>query len=134
MTNDLGNKEVMARNIKRFLTEQGYTRAELCELLKVSYSALADWLHCRTYPRIDKIERMAHIFGVSKAELVERDAIPERSAIMDVIGDISAGYDGIINEEKTGDKFAIPFEWIKGHNPREYMLLKVKGDSMHPLI
>lgn len=134
MTNDLGNKEVMARNIKRFLEEQGYTRNELSELLKVSYSSLQDWLHCRTYPRIDKIERMAHIFGVSKAELVERDAIPEKSAIMDVIGDISAGYDGIINEEKTGDKFAIPFEWIKGHNPNEYILLKVRGGSMMPLI
>ncbi len=34
-------------------------------------STFSDWVHARTYPRIDKIEAMSNYFGVSKADLVE---------------------------------------------------------------
>ena len=66
--------------------------------------------------------------------LVEENHTPEKSVIFDVIGDISAGYDGVINEEKTGDSFAVPLDWIQGHAPQDFMLLKVRGGSMMPLI
>lgn len=74
MTNNLGNKEIMAKNIKRLLDERGMTRTELCNALGFNYSTLADWLHARKYPRIDKIEMMANFFGISKADLVEPPA------------------------------------------------------------
>ena len=32
---------------------------------------LTDWINGRTYPRIDKIEKMAQYFGVQKSDLVE---------------------------------------------------------------
>lgn len=76
MTNNLGNKEIMAKNIKRLLDERGMTRTELCNALGFNYSTLADWLHARKYPRIDKIEMMANFFGVSKADLVEPSPSP----------------------------------------------------------
>lgn len=134
MENNLGNKETMAKNIRKYMELEGYTRNDLCDLLRVPYSTLADWLHSRSYPRIDKIEKMAHLFGISKADLVEENHTPEKSVIFDVIGDISAGYDGVINEEKTGDSFAVPLDWIQGHAPQDFMLLKVRGGSMMPLI
>ena len=78
MENNLGNKESMAKNIKYFMAKKDITRMELCKALGFNYSTLADWLHARKYPRIDKIEMMANYFGVSKADLVE-----ERSQIKD---------------------------------------------------
>ena len=131
---DLGNKEVMAKNIRKFMDAEGYTRNDLCELIGVPYSTLADWLHARAYPRIDKIQKMANLFRVSKSELVEANAIPERSAVMNVVGNIFAGYNGIVQEEQTGEKFAIPYDWMRGHSPSEYLLLKIQGDSMFPMI
>lgn len=67
----LGNKEVMARNIKRLMEIKGVNQTEMCKDLGFKFMTLSDWLHAKTYPRIDKIEIMARYFGVSKAELVE---------------------------------------------------------------
>lgn len=67
----LGNKEIMAQNIKRYMTEQGLDRKEFCNSLGFAYSTVTDWLNAEKYPRIDKIEAMANFFGVSKAALVE---------------------------------------------------------------
>lgn len=84
MTNSLGNRELMAQNIKRFMDAKGVTRNELCQALGFNYSTLADWLHARKYPRIDKIEKMANYFGVTKADLVEapqkNDDLPDLNA------------------------------------------------------
>ena len=68
---DLGNKEVMAKNIQRLMNETGKSRNDLCEALGVKYTTLTDWIKGNTYPRIDKIELMANYFGVSKSDLIE---------------------------------------------------------------
>lgn len=67
----LGNKEIMARNIKRYMDKMGISRKDFCERLGFAYSTVTDWLNAEKYPRIDKIEMMANFFGVSKADLVE---------------------------------------------------------------
>ena len=68
---DLGNKEIMALNIRHYLEQSGKTRTEVCNDLGISYSTFTDWVNGNTYPRIDKIELMANYFGVEKADLVE---------------------------------------------------------------
>ena len=68
---DLGNKEIMAKNIKRYMEKYGKSRKEMCEVLGVKYTTFTDWVKGNTYPRIDKIELMANYFGVSKSDLVE---------------------------------------------------------------
>lgn len=73
MSNDLGNKEVFAKNLKYYMELNHVSRMDICNNLNVAYSTLADWLHAKTYPRIDKIERLALCFGISKADLVEKN-------------------------------------------------------------
>ena len=68
---DLGNKEIMAKNIKRLLALSGQTQKQMCKDLDFKESTFSDWVNAKTYPRIDKIELMANYFGVSKADLVE---------------------------------------------------------------
>ena len=67
----LGNKEIMARNIKRLMELNGKDRNDVCNDLGFKYTTFTDWINAKTYPRIDKIEMMANYFGVSKADLVE---------------------------------------------------------------
>ena len=67
----LGNKEIMAANIKRFLEERNMSQTDLCNALALKQMTVSDWCNAKTYPRIDKIELMANFFGVSKADLVE---------------------------------------------------------------
>lgn len=67
----LGNKEIMAKNIKRLMELRGKDRNDICKDLSFKYTTFTDWINAKTYPRIDKIEMMANYFGVSKADLVE---------------------------------------------------------------
>lgn len=83
MENSLGNKEVMARNIKRYMDLNAVTRTELCSALGVKYTTFSDWVNAKTYPRIDKIELMARYFGIAKADLVEDRT--ERDALINYI-------------------------------------------------
>lgn len=69
--NDLGNKDIMAINIKYYMEDKGIDRNTLCSDLGIKYTTLCDWLNAKTYPRIDKIEMMANYFGVQKSDLVE---------------------------------------------------------------
>lgn len=67
----LGNKEIMANNIQFYMNKKNVTNTDICKVLGFSLSTFSDWIHARTYPRIDKIELMANYFGISKADLVE---------------------------------------------------------------
>lgn len=67
----LGNKKIMANNIKYYLIKNGVSQTEICQTLGISMSTFSDWIHARTYPRIDKIELMANYFGIEKSDLVE---------------------------------------------------------------
>lgn len=68
---DLGNKEIMARNIKRYMSINNIDRNQICHDLEIKYTTLCDWLNGNTYPRIDKIELMANYFHINKSDLVE---------------------------------------------------------------
>ena len=70
---DLGNKEVFSNNLRRHMELRDLNRADLANLLQCPYSTVNDWYNGNTYPRIDMIERLANIFKVSKADLIESD-------------------------------------------------------------
>lgn len=67
----LENKEVMAKNIRRYMDETGKTRHDVCKALGFPYSTFSEWLTGKKYPRIDKIELMANYFGCEKSDLIE---------------------------------------------------------------
>ena len=71
MHNNFGNADIMAKNIQYYMDLNNLSRKDLCKYINVPYTTLCTWLSAKAYPRIDKIEKMAMIFGVSKADLVE---------------------------------------------------------------
>ena len=75
----LGNKQIMSRNIQKYMALHNMTRTDLCEALGVKYTTLTDWIKGNTYPRIDWIEKMANYFEIRKSDLVE-DSISFDSA------------------------------------------------------
>lgn len=79
----LGNKEIMAKNIKKYMAIKGVNQTEMCNALGFKFMTLSDWLHAKTYPRIDKIEMMANYFGVSKSDLVEDHDTDEQHYYLD---------------------------------------------------
>lgn len=71
MENNLGNKETMARNITYYMSVKGVQSIDVCDALGIPPSTFSYWITAKTYPRIDKIEKMANYFGITKADLVE---------------------------------------------------------------
>ena len=68
---NLGNKEIMAKNIQYYMDKYGKSRQDMCDALGVKYTTFTDWVKGNSYPRINKIELMANYFGITKADLVE---------------------------------------------------------------
>lgn len=142
MDNKLGNKHTMAANIKYYMDLYGKTRKEMCEILNVPYTTFTSWIKEQNYPRIDKIEKMAQVFKITKADLVEERATnknekvetstsrPRKKGVkIPVLGEVIAGVpieaiEDILDYEEISEDMA-----AKG----EHFALKVKGDSMEPV-
>lgn len=68
---NIGNKEIFAKNLSSYMSKNEIDRYKLCDDLDFKYSTLSEWLSAKKYPRIDKIEKLANYFGVSKSALIE---------------------------------------------------------------
>ena len=75
------NKQIMAKNIKRYMDQRGITRYQLCDALDIKYTTLRDWLKGLTYPRIGKVEAMANYFEREKTDLIEEKKLMENGFI-----------------------------------------------------
>lgn len=62
-------KLIMAQNIRRLMQEKHMTVADLSRAINVPYTTINDWLHGVTYPRNDKIDRLAVFFNVDANDL-----------------------------------------------------------------
>ena len=62
-------KLIMAQNIRRLMDERRMNVADLSRAIGVPYTTINDWLHGVTYPRNDKIDRLADFFGVDANDL-----------------------------------------------------------------
>lgn len=69
--NTVENKQIMARNIKKYMEKKGVTNQQICDALNFKYTTFLDWTKAVTYPRIGKIEAMANYFGCEKSDLIE---------------------------------------------------------------
>lgn len=132
--NNIGNKEVMSNNLKRMLNERNLSQAELSRRLGFSKSTLADWVSGKSYPRIDKIEKMAGYFNVEKSALIEpkneKNEFYHDVVQLPVIGEIACG-EPITAQENIESYMPAPaFLTPNGTN----FYLKAKGNSMEPTI
>lgn len=71
MKTNIGNKEVFGNNLAYYVERSGKSQRELADMLGVASSTFNDWVKGRKYPRIDKIEMLANIFGILKSDLIE---------------------------------------------------------------
>ena len=139
MSGNLGNKQVMSQNIKRLMRDNQIDRKTLSENLDVKYTTLSDWINAVTYPRRDKIEKMARYFNVTKSDLIEpyqpQSPNPDlskygiislenrRTKKIPILGEIACGVP--IYAEETYNDYVEVDEDIKVD-----FALRTKGDSM----
>ena len=67
----LGNGEVFSRNLQRYINLANKSKSEVAKAVGVSPCTISDWIKGRTYPRMDKVQKLADYFGIKKSDLVE---------------------------------------------------------------
>lgn len=133
---NLGNKEIMAKNIRHYMEKYNKTRQEMCDALGVKYTTFTDWVKGNSYPRIDKIELMANYFGISKADLVE-DRNDDSSLSARDERDIAKDLDRIMGEIQKGDDGPLYYNGVEIDNASlsllenaiEYALRETKKEN-----
>ena len=84
---DIGNKEVMARNLLYYIEKSGKSQKEIAEIVDVAPSTFNAWVKAKKYPRIDKIEMLADYFRILKSDLIEDKSEMQKNndAIADIV-------------------------------------------------
>ncbi len=90
------------------------------QLLASFYNVSPAWLSGLDTPMHDDSERF-------RSPLVSSNTV-----MLPVIGNIAAGYEQFANEDWTGETVEVPYNYLKGHNPFDYFVFTVQGDSMFP--
>ena len=133
----------MGDRIKTLRLEKGMTQEELGQVIGVQKSAIRKYEsgHVENIKR-SAIEKLAATFGVSPGYLMFGDRVssentPEIAAetvTFPVIGEIAAGYDLYAEQSyDTTDTVEIPVSYLKGKSKTDFLVLRVRGDSMYPM-
>lgn len=129
---NLGNKQIIAKNIKKLMKLNKVTQTDICNALNFKASTFLDWVNAKTYPRIDKIEMLANYFGVEKSDLIEDSSVVNAQfdnlykidkVKLPMLGTIACGEPIFADEDRESYVMV-------GTEIRADFCLKCQGDSM----
>lgn len=96
----MDNKDIFSYNLKYYMDENNKSRKDVSDAINVSYFTLTDWVKGKTYPRMDKVEKLAKYFGIKISDLIEKrgieknpEEVAERHAEMLMDEDFTELYD-----------------------------------------
>lgn len=107
---------------------------------RLTKSDLSQYVNGVTTPGQFKLTILASGLGVDEAWLMGYDELDLRAPQISpetvtfrLIGDIAAGYNALGVEDWSGETVEIPVSYLKGRSKDDFLVLRVKGDSMYPL-
>lgn len=59
-------------NLKYYMALNNKTRNSLCKDLGFNYTTVREWCNGTSFPRYDKIQKLADYFNISKSSLIEK--------------------------------------------------------------
>lgn len=121
----------VGQKIKQLRKTHKLTQEELAKILDVKPTAVSAWELGRNKPLMDKLDMMAHYFGVPISYFFEENQIKEsknhiRFVKLPIVGTISCG-NGVVAYDDIEGYEDVPSSWLNGG---EYFFLRAKGDSM----
>lgn len=131
----------IGQRIRQLRKSRKYTQADLAKLLGVKPTTVASWEQGRNQPLMDKVQKIAILFGIPMAELIgdeqrENNKVVYSSArfkrmAIPIVGEIACG-DPITAEENIEGYTEETFE--KAIPSGTLFALRCKGHSMEPTI
>jgi repressor LexA len=120
----------IGQKIKQLRKTHKLTQEELAKILDVKPTAVSAWELGRNKPLMDKLDMMAHYFGVPISYFFEDQIKGSKNHIhfvkLPIVGTISCG-NGVVAYDDIEGHEEVPKSWLNGG---EYFFLRAKGDSM----
>lgn len=125
--------------LKEARLASGLTQQEVADRLGVNNTTYCGYETGKRQPDVAKIKKLAAILRTSGDALLETATAQPATAgaaliSFPVIASVKAGYEGQAMEEYTGSLESIPAEDLRGRSPEDFMVLRVNGNSMYPLL
>lgn len=117
------NKTVFARNLRHYMEEKNVRQKDIAIVAKVSSGTICDWLSGRTYPRMDKVQRIAEFFHIEKSDLIEEHSLENQYYVSRVSKDL---YKELTNDPEA----AIIYQDIKKLSPANREIVKALIKSL----
>lgn len=70
----MDSKQIFSENLRRHMELSRKTRKDISESLGISYYTVSDWVNGKKFPRMDKVEMLANLFGIEKSDLIEEES------------------------------------------------------------
>ena len=64
-------REVFRQNLKYYMNARGIDQAYIVNKLGLTASTISDWVNGKKYPRVDAMQRLADLLGVTFADLTD---------------------------------------------------------------
>ena len=122
-----------SKNLNYLINREKLTQREVAAALGVSISSISLWVKGKTIPRMDKIDKIAELFGVQRSDLLENGTEEKRGFVpldftklkrIPILGRIAAGVPIYAEQNIEGYTYT---DLNGGH---EYFGLRIHGDSM----
>lgn len=130
---------VIAKNLKKILTEHNITQTELSTIAGVSESAVGKWILGKATPRMGAIQKIADHFNLPKSYILKEEytdnVLPYVK--LPLFGSIAAGSLSTV-DSTTSEKLQyinIPRSFLGKHSTcKKLFAMVVNGDSMNKII
>ena len=92
------HKQVFSENLNFFMTISDKSRRDISDALGISYYTVTDWVNGKKMPRMDKVERLANLFGVSISDLIEPAISISAERLSEAINESNLSIDKVATE------------------------------------
>lgn len=116
---DLRQKKIFAQNLRYYLDKTGRLQRDVADTLKISQCSVSDWMNLRSYPRMNKIQQIAELFGCEISDLIEEHSLDNKNYALK------------ISEEFTNDPQAYElYQKIKALSERDREAVELLIDRL----
>lgn len=101
------------QRVKKLRTEAGLTQEDIAKKLDLSKTAVGAWENGRAKPRLDKLNQLADLFGVTAAELLGERQVVGSSRLVPLLGYTHMGE--AVDEDACDRMVEVPTSVAEAH-------------------
>jgi transcriptional regulator with XRE-family HTH domain len=70
-------REIFIKNLRYIMEKKGISQADICRSLKIPSATMSNWFTGLRYPRIDKMQQLADMLGVTYSTLTTENGLQD---------------------------------------------------------